>query len=130
KAPVIQIIKEDSETGALLAGAEFTIYNDRGEEVGTYETNVDGVATSKELDAGTYTVSETKAPEGYALNSTPQTVKVVAGQTSRITVENKRLAGLVITKTDENGNPLMGAEFTIYNINGSKIATLSTDIDG
>ena len=130
KAPVIQIIKEDSETGALLAGAEFTIYNDRGEEVGTYETNVDGVATSKELDAGTYTVSETKAPEGYALNSTPQTVKVIAGQTSRITVENKRLAGLVITKTDENGNPLMGAEFTIYNINGSKIATLSTDIDG
>lgn len=130
KAPVIQIVKEDAETGELLAGAEFTILNDRGEEVGTYMTDINGIATSEELAPGKYTVSETKAPEGYALNPTPFTATVSAGESYRLTVQDSRLSGLVISKVDGEGNPLADAEFTIYAKNGSIVSTVKTDVSG
>lgn len=130
KKPVIQITKEDAETGELLAGAEFEIKNERGELVGTYVTNVDGLATTNELAPGTYTVSETKAPQGYALNPTPYSVVVRAGAASSISVPNSQNAGLTVTKVNEQGNPLAGAEFILYNMKGTQIAELTTQVNG
>ena len=127
--PVIQITKEDADTGDLLAGAEFTVEKG-GNIVGTFITNLDGLATTGELEPGVYTVYETKAPEGYTLNSTPYTVTVRAGLTTSLNVRDTQNAGLTITKTNESGNPLAGAEFTLYTRNGQKVADLVTQVNG
>lgn len=129
KKPVIQITKEDADTGALLAGAEFTVEKN-GSIIGTYVTDVSGLATTEELEPGTYTVYESKAPNGYTLNPTPATVKVRAGQTTSIYVQNQKNAGLTVTKVSATGNPLAGAEFVLYTTSGEKIADLTTQFNG
>lgn len=83
---------------ANLAGAEFeikaaedivtkdgTLRYARGEVVDKIKTSGKGEASTKELYLGKYTVTETKAPKGYILNSKPQTVEIkYAGQNVRL----------------------------------------------
>ena len=58
-----------------------------GEVVGNITTDSGGLAISKELYLGNYTVTEITAPEGMVLNSEPHTVKIAyAGQ--EVTVTN------------------------------------------
>lgn len=78
--------KTDVETGDALAGAEFEIRNvTTGETAGTLVTDENGQAESEDLLIGSYDetgvkelfqyeVIETKAPDGYQLDETPQTV--------------------------------------------------------
>lgn len=69
----IQIVKKAADdnpvtkekAGALLDGAEFTIYNDKLEVVDTITTDESGVATSKPLPLATYAIKETSSPEYY-----------------------------------------------------------------
>ncbi|MHA2896519.1 prealbumin-like fold domain-containing protein, partial [Bacillus cereus] len=51
-----------------LPGAEFTIYNEQGQEVVKGKTNEQGIAKFEKLPAGKYTYKETFAPEGYLIN--------------------------------------------------------------
>ncbi|MBR3635065.1 MAG: LPXTG cell wall anchor domain-containing protein [Lachnospiraceae bacterium] len=74
---ILEILKTDRESGEELMGAEFEIRNEAGEVVETITSDADGIARSSELDIGeynpdgtflkayTYTVTESKAPEGY-----------------------------------------------------------------
>lgn len=69
----IQIVKKAAadnpitkdKAGALLEGAEFTIYNDKLEVVDVITTDAKGVATSKPLELATYAIKETASPEHY-----------------------------------------------------------------
>ena len=72
-----------------LAGAEFSIYDASGKFVQKLTTNEKGeTGRSGLLTAGTYTVKETKAPEGYYA-ADDFTVKVNAGQVTKKTVGDK-----------------------------------------
>lgn len=72
-----------------LAGAEFSIYDATGKFVQKLTTNEKGeTGRSGLLTAGTYTVKETKAPEGYYA-ADDFTVKVNAGQVTKKTVGDK-----------------------------------------
>jgi hypothetical protein len=65
---LIGALKVDAETGAPLAGAEFTL--SRGEDVleSGLVSDSDGVVTfTTKLQPGTFTVTETKAPADYLL---------------------------------------------------------------
>lgn len=72
----IQIVKKAADdnpitkdkAGALLDGAEFTIYNDKLEVVDVIVTE-NGTATSKTLPLGTYAIKETSSPEYYRTDS-------------------------------------------------------------
>lgn len=83
----ITIIKVDSENSELLlAGAEFKLQKD-GEDVTdkngnviTVTTNSEGKAKFSELEPGTYTIIETKAPQGYSLLSDGIEVTVRDGE--------------------------------------------------
>lgn len=58
-----------------LAGAEFTLTGTDGTTY-TATTGTDGHARIEGLDAGTYTLTETKAPEGYVKSDTPLTIEI------------------------------------------------------
>ena len=63
------LIKVDATTGTALAGAVFDLYRANNTKVGTYTTNAGGVLRVDGLTFGDYYFVETKAPEGYALES-------------------------------------------------------------
>ena len=53
-----------------LPGVEFTIYDADGNVADVITSNEEGIATSKELPLGEYTLKETKTPAGLAMNHT------------------------------------------------------------
>lgn len=111
-----------------LAGAEYQLRDGNGNTVATLITDVNGNASVSGINAGNYTLVETKASPGFELNSEHTSVTINAGQTATLNgvgclVEqpaNDPVA-IQITKADMDstesspqGNAsLEGAEFTI-----------------
>ena len=66
-----------------LNGAEYKILNERSEQVAAVLINSSGKSEKIELPPGDYTVIETKAPSGYALDKTVYSMSIVsAGSTT------------------------------------------------
>ena len=80
----IEIIKKSSLGNQIngndcysLAGAEFELRDASGNKVGvTMVTDANGYAKQTGIDAGTYTLVETKAPKGHAISNSPKTVTI------------------------------------------------------
>lgn len=68
-------ITKTNSNGDLLPGAEFTVEGPEGYTT-TVTTLANGSVILNGLKFGTYTITETKAPAGYILNSTPKTVNL------------------------------------------------------
>ncbi|MFR6692339.1 peptidoglycan DD-metalloendopeptidase family protein, partial [Hominenteromicrobium sp.] len=67
----------NGDSGYSLAGAVYKIYNSSGTEVASITTNSSGKGSSNvKLKNGTYTAVESKAPPGYALDTTRHTVRI------------------------------------------------------
>ena len=106
---------------ASLEGAEYTVYDSQKKEVGKITTDKEGHGSLNNLVLGTYTVKETKAPEGYNLDPNTYTVELTyKDQTSSIifsSVESQdkvKTGYIEILKTDTDNQPLKGGEFGIY----------------
>ena len=127
----LEITKIDADTGEGLSNAVIRVALDGGSDAYDVYTNASGTATLTNLKSGTYTVTEIVAPEDYILNNTPVSVKLEAGKTASITLENHAKPGLVIKKYDEDtGYPLSDAEFSIAKKGGSIIYEGMTDKEG
>lgn len=138
----IAVNKKDSEIDSLkLEGAEFEIYDRLGNVVDTIVTNQDGYAESGLLNFGTYTMKETKSPEGYKLdNSTTYTVQISEhNKTYAYDITNDVFKGkLHIVKVNSKNEeiPVKGAGFDVIaeNVkgvpNGTVVEHVITDDDG
>ena len=127
----ITVLKKGKH-GEVLSGAVYSIKAkenivspqgrvlvNAGTEVDKVTTGKDGKAVSKELYPGKYTVTETNAPQGYALNTTPQDVEVkyqdkdTKVTNSSVTFVNDRLYSVITVTKEidtadivwEHGNP-------------------------
>lgn len=121
KVGSLLIHKTDAETEKSLAGAEFTITGPNGYSI-VKETNNKGYIELTDLPIGDYKMKETKAPEGYDLNDTEETVTINDQTTFTLTVQNAKtvpqVGSLVIHKVSDTEESLAGAEFTITGPNG------------
>ena len=120
KKPGLLIKKIDSQTKKPLQGAVFKITRGDGSVVReSVTTDADGVIHLPELDTGTFIITEVSAPDGYAIDETPKTVEIRAGQTYEVTFTNTKKGGFTIKKIDEDTRqPLKNAIFSISKANG------------
>lgn len=127
----LTIKKIDEATGATLADAEFRVEKANGDYVGEYTTNSEGLIVVPNLEAGYYTVTETRAPEGYRIDRTPKTVEVKTSTPVYLTVTNGRDADLKIIKTiKQTGKPLADVTFKVTRQDGSLIGNYTTNAEG
>lgn len=137
-------IKVDQD-GKALSGAEYQVFNtldqkklplkviDRnGNNTEVIRSDEKGEIYFKGLGQGNYVLVETKAPEGYILDTTPRhfEVKEYLGKPEKIDLGQfiNYKGEISLTKKDEFGNVLQDAEFEIRDIEG-KIQT-TTDSEG
>ena len=132
KKPGLLIKKIDSQTKKPLQGAVFKITRGNGSVVReSVTTDADGVIHLPELDTGTYIITEITAPDGYAIDETPKTVEIRAGQTYEVTFTNTKKGGFTIKKIDEDTRqPLKNAVFKITKSNGEFVKEAETDANG
>ena len=133
----IVITKLSSTTKLPLAGATFKVTDSSGAVIGAnngiYTTDASGVITIDEnLPVGsTVIVTEQKAPDGYILDGTPQTVKIKENTLHSLTFYNAPKSGLQIVKRDSVSKlPLKNVEFTVYKKSGDVLGVYETDADG
>jgi uncharacterized repeat protein (TIGR01451 family) len=127
----LEIIKLDYFTRQPLAGATFKVEHSNGANVGTFRTDGTGKILVGTLTEDTYVVSEVAAPQGYQLDSEPQTIVVQGGKLLSLEFLDKPLSGIEIIKTDEFSHaPLINATFTVERDNGERVGTYKTDVAG
>ena len=129
--PTRQWILRTNEKGQSLLSEDFKISGDN-----LYYTS-NGEPT---LPIGTVTIQETKAPEGYLLNSqifvqqitsNGSTDQVINTYNAPIIPEQVMKGSVELYKADaESGNALAGAVYGIYFHDGSEVGRLTTDIKG
>lgn len=127
-------LKKLGEGKEQIGGGTFQLYRVDGENsvpVGKVFSTANGEHTIDNLLYGTYYVKEISAPQGYILDSEPSagiTIKKTAAHgTITMTNEKYTVGSITIKKVDENGNPLAGAEFTLF---GPKTDKKTTDNNG
>lgn len=86
----IIITKYDVDNGTRLAGATFEVRNSSNVVVATLTTGNNGTIQSGILNAGTYTLREITAPDGYTLLRSPIVVEVVYNKPTFVNVANKK----------------------------------------
>lgn len=137
---LIGTTKNDSQFGPIhrmeydkksLPGVEFTIYDEAGEVADIIVTTDEGVATSKDLPLGHYTMKETKTPSGLAMNHKVYEIELKKGEDNKVIdisldIENSVIdteinvykVGEMLNPKDGtfgyNKKPLEGIYFGIY----------------
>ena len=138
----------NGDSGYSLAGAVYKIYNSSGTEVASIKTDSSGKGTSSvKLKNGTYTAVESKAPPGYALDTTRHTVRINNADATLNVSDVPLIKTVTLTKTSANtsitaGNSnysLAGAKYNVYVANGTPghdyskdtvVATFTTGSNG
>lgn len=110
-----------------LANAEFKItYADGtliGDANGIFRTDEHGEIRVPGLKPGkSVIVTETRAPDGYIIDTQSQTVQIKEGRTVSLTFKNQPKGKLIIQKRDSaTGQPLPGAEFRVTTAAGCEV---------
>ncbi len=130
-----------------LEGAEFTLYDNHGAAVGTATSQVNGEVVFSDIPAGTFTIRETKAPNGFYNSGSAITAVITynADRTDTIvtvtpgtTVQNNPViipplatptATIELIKTNGT-NSLAGATFELYDDKDSFVQRAVSSSDG
>lgn len=115
---------ENCPNSYSLAGAEYAVYDENSVLVGTFVTDADGVGYDKanpanayiSLNKGDYFLEETKAPEGYYLDTKSYDVTIESSTTVNVAVKDTPILdplSIVLTKTGYEDVKIAGAQFTM-----------------
>lgn len=126
----VTLYKKVTENGSV----RYEVLSENGRVTLSKDNSEDG-NVEVYLDPGTYTVSEEEGPSNTKKvtegdkNATDRDVTLTAGEQSSTTFYNKEELGEInIIKRDQDGGPLSGAGFTVYNDENctQQVATPST----
>lgn len=132
----------NGDSGYSLAGAVYKIYNSSGTEVASITTDSSGKGSSSaKLKNGTYTAVESKAPPGYALDTTRHTVRINNADATLNVSDVPLIKTVTLTKTSANTSitaggsnySLAGAVYDVYEGNsatGTPVASFTTNSSG
>lgn len=124
----VAFAKVDTD-GKLIAGMEYTITSDKTKQiVDKGVTNADEVVYLNGLVAGgTYTLTETGTPEGYA---TAVPITFTVGDDDRL--QTVTLANKTVTFVKENnkGDVLSGGKFALYDNEGNEMYQFTAKEEG
>lgn len=117
------------------SGAEFVMSNSSHSY--TFVTKADGVSVPQDVEEGTYTIKETKAPSNFVLSTETKTVTVVAGQAYTFEFADQPYVPVKIKKKSSipeitNGNPMYkftGITFTLKNASNTYTFTANANGD-
>lgn len=123
----LQIVKQDSETGAGLAGAKFEIKDLDDNTTQTLVTGADGTAvTPNVVFEANYEVKEIEAPFGYKLNNTIYTIQTSVSKDNIVTVKDEPITRDINVSKTWVGNTGTQAVMHLYadNVDTGKSVTL------
>ncbi|MDA2112632.1 SpaA isopeptide-forming pilin-related protein, partial [Bacillus cereus] len=131
----IEITKVDKENGAVLAGVEFEVQDEKDEVVRKVVTDKDGKANVSDLSVGKYKLVETKSLPGYKKLTEPVPFEIKKGMTKAlaIKVENEQLdkGSVEITKIDKDSQKVLeGVVFEVQDEQEKVVTEVKTDKDG
>ncbi|PEV03413.1 isopeptide-forming domain-containing fimbrial protein [Bacillus sp. AR8-1] len=131
----IEITKVDKENGAVLAGVEFEVQDEKNDVVRKVVTDKDGKANVSDLSVGKYKLVETKSLPGYKNLAEPVRFEITKGMTKAlvIKVENEQLdkGSVEITKIDKDSQKVLeGVVFEVQDEQGKVVTEVKTDKDG
>lgn len=133
----LKIIKVDALTGDALKmdGIKFNIYDaNTNEFIMEVMTDDNGEIIIDNLSKGSYKIKEIDNQEipGYEINE-KEIYFEITGEEEIITVEfpnNPVLGALKVLKVNEDGNPLAGVTFGLYQSDGALVDIVVTDESG
>lgn len=137
----IKIIKRDKDDSTIkLEGVKFEIQDKDEKLVSILKTDENGEAILSNIPIGNYYIKETETLENYVLNEEKMQVIVNEDSVTEVVIENEKKRGQIqITKTSEDknniidkeeGSPIEGVKFNIYNKANKIIDTIVTDENG
>jgi len=120
KPNVVEISKKDITGGAELPGASLILKNESGEVVESWVSG-ETAHVIKGLPAGTYTLTETAAPDGYALAEDITFVLTDSLEVQQIAMYDEQIL-IHFSKKDVTGEKeLPGAQLKVTDLEGNLI---------
>ncbi|EMX0191808.1 isopeptide-forming domain-containing fimbrial protein [Bacillus cereus] len=131
----IEITKVDKENGAVLAGVEFEVQDEKDDVVRKVVTDKDGKANVSDLPVGKYELVEVESLPGYKKLEKPVSFEIKKGMTEVLSlkVENEMVdtGNVEITKIDKDSKaPLENVVFEVRDSKGKVVAKVKTDKEG
>ena len=111
----LTINKVDADTGKVLAGVTYRLFDSAGNKIADVTTGADGKAVFSDLPLGSYTYQEISAPEGYVVDNTKYQITITTGTLNITETRTNIMAkgSLTVRKVDVTGSPLAGAELLL-----------------
>lgn len=111
------LLKRNSQTGAAVAGAVYTLYQN-GQTVATATSGASGALNFVGINAGCYELIEISAPAGYEQDTASH--QVVVNAAGNVTIDNESASGYLLYN-----RPAVTAALTFTKVNASTGAGLA-----
>ena len=129
----VMFTKHDTD-GEIMEGVEFTLFDETRNAVMTARSDKNGLVTFEKIPFGKFTIEETRTLDGYIRKTGTLIMFTVDGTF----VNSGKPAGDIrntpneirLKKVDQDGNILPGAEFGLFDGNGTQIMTALSDENG
>ena len=128
----VEIIKvSEADKTQRLSGVTFEIRRVSDDALVDTATTGSSGSVFVTLEDGNYYAVETESAQGFKLDSTPHYFTVKDGETTKLTVTNAPISGILIHKTSSmTGEGIYGVTFLLYDSTNTPIGQYTSDDRG